>query len=119
MLIPAPLNNNFHVIIQKKSFLAVAICSCTIFILTLYSLYTQVMPILILIDVQYLQKVAFIFEKGLHDQNHSSSGFNHPLKKSCQQNLQLLPTGGVSLPPLNAIWKTLDTFKSLHKVLSK
>ena len=36
-------------------------CSCTIFILISYSLYTQVM--LILIDVQYLQKAVFSFEK--------------------------------------------------------
>ena len=35
------------------------------------------MLILILIDVQYLQKVVFSFEKGLDGQNHSSSGPNH------------------------------------------
>ena len=50
-------------------------CSCTIFILTSYSLYTQVLRhivlctlILILIDVQYLQNVVFSFEKGLNGQ---------------------------------------------------
>ena len=40
------------------------------------------MLILILINVQYLQKVAFSFEKGLNSQNHSSSGFDYPIKKS-------------------------------------
>ena len=40
------------------------------------------MLILILIDVQYSQKVVFSFEKGLNCQNLSSSGFLHPVKKS-------------------------------------
>ena len=35
---------------------------------------------LILIDVQYLQKAVFSFEKGSNHQNHSSSGSNHPVK---------------------------------------
>ena len=35
--------------------------SCTIFVLTSYSLYTQVMLILLLINVQYLQNVVFSF----------------------------------------------------------
>ena len=39
------------------------------------------MLILILIDVQYLQKAVFSFEKGSNGQNHSSSGFHHPVKK--------------------------------------
>ena len=40
------------------------------------------MLILILIDVQYSQKAVFSFEKGLNRQNHCSSGFLHPVKKS-------------------------------------
>ena len=46
------------------------------------------MPILILIDVEYLQKVVSRFEEGSNGQNHSSSGFDHPIKKSLipQQN---------------------------------
>ena len=39
------------------------------------------MLILILVDVQYSQKAAFNFEKGLNWQNHSSSGFLHLVKK--------------------------------------
>ena len=39
------------------------------------------MLILILIKVQYLQKVVFSFEKGSNGQNHSSSGSHHPIKK--------------------------------------
>ena len=41
----------------------------------------QVMLILILIDVKYSQKAGFSFEKGLNDQNHSSSGSYHLVKK--------------------------------------
>ena len=61
-------------------------CSKTLFLavdiemLTLYSLYTQVMLILVLIDIQYLQNVAFSSEKSLNDQNHSSLNFHHPIK---------------------------------------
>ena len=47
--------------------------------LTSYSLNTQVMLILILIDVQYLQNVIFSFEKGLNGQNYSSSGSHHDM----------------------------------------
>ena len=39
--------------------------------LTLHSLNTQVMPILILINAQYLQNVVFSFENGLNGQNYS------------------------------------------------
>ena len=66
-----PLNNNFHVITNKNFTFSCRDCSCIIFILTLYSLYTQVMLILILINVQYSQNAVFSFEKGLNDQNHS------------------------------------------------
>ena len=46
---PPPLNNNFHVISQKIS--SCSHCSCTIYILPSYSLHTQVMLILMLINV--------------------------------------------------------------------
>ena len=39
------------------------------------------MLILILIDVQYLSKVVFSFEKGPNGQDHSSSSSPHPIKK--------------------------------------
>ena len=52
-----------------------------IFIFTSYSLYTQVMLIFILMDVQYLQNVVFTFEKGLNDQTHSLSGSHRMIKK--------------------------------------
>ena len=39
------------------------------------------MLILILIDAQYSQKAVFSFQTGSHRQNHSSSGFLHPVKK--------------------------------------
>ena len=72
------------------SFFAVAIA--TIFVLISYSLGTQVMLILILIDVQCSQTTAFSFEKGSNRQNHSSSGSHHPLKKSPQQSSLLFDT---------------------------
>ena len=62
--------------------------SCTIFVLISYSFDTQVMLILILIDVQHSQNGVFYFEKGLNHQNRSSSGSHHHLKKSPQQNFQ-------------------------------
>ena len=60
------------------------------FILTSYSLYTQVIPILISIDVQYLQNVVFGFEKGSKGQNHSLSDSQHPIKKSLKQPFPFL-----------------------------
>ena len=42
-------------------------CSCTVFILFSYSLYTQVILILVLINVPYLQIVVFTLDKGLND----------------------------------------------------
>ena len=69
------LNNNFHDITQQK------LCSCTIFVLGSYSLYTQILLILILIDVQYLQNVRFSFESGSDSRNHYSSS-HHSIKKS-------------------------------------
>ena len=91
-LIP-PLNNNFHVIKQKNFSFSCSHCSCTIFILTSYSLHTQVMPILILINIQYLQIVVFSCGKGLNGQKHSSSDSRQPIKQSPspQQSLSFLP----------------------------
>ena len=57
-------------------------CSYTVFNLTPHSLYTQVMPIVILLDVEYSRNVVFSFERGLNDQRHSSSDSHHPIKKS-------------------------------------
>ena len=50
------------------------------------------MPILILINVQYLQIAVFSFEKGLNGQKHSSSDSHQPAKQSSspQQNLSFL-----------------------------
>ena len=64
------------------------------------------MLILILIDVQYSQKAALSFEKGLNAQNHSSPGSNYLVKKIHPSKISDLP------PPLNAIWKTLGLMVS-------
>ena len=63
------------------------------------------MLILILIDVQYSQKVVFSFEKGSNCQNHSSSGSLNLVKKSPPPPVKFPiphPT-----PPFTTIWKTL------------
>ena len=108
------LNNNFHVITQKQ--LQFYLQSLLLYhFLTSYSLYKQIMLILILINVQYLQNVFFSFEKGLNGQNHSSSDFYH---------LIFPPTweggGWIFLLFLDAIWTTLmssafQTPKTRHK----
>ena len=63
------------------------------------------MQILTLINVQYLQYIAFSFEK--FDWSNALIFRFQPLdKKSPQQNF-LLPLLR-EIPPLNAIWKTLE-----------
>ena len=66
------------------SFLAVAShWSCTISVLISFSFETQIMLVLILIDVQYSQNAVFSFEKFSKQQNHSSDS-HHLVKKSLQ-----------------------------------
>ena len=88
----------------KTSFLA-AFCihyTCT----NIYSLYTQFMLILILIDVHYLQNIVFNFEKCSNGQNHSSSSSHHHINKIPSSKISYSsPLGGVS-SILNTIWKT-------------
>ena len=71
---------------NKTFIFSCSYCSSTIFIVTSYSLYTQVMLILILIDVQYSQNVVFSFEKGSNGQIHFFSDSHHLIKKSPLQN---------------------------------
>ena len=58
MVSPLPTSQNLCYNAQTL-FLAVVIAPVPFFILTLSSLYTQVKPILILINVQYLQNAVF------------------------------------------------------------
>ena len=57
-------------------------CSCTIFVL-IHSFDTHFMQTWILIDVQYSQNAIFSFEKSSNrqNQNYSSSGSHHVVKK--------------------------------------
>ena len=71
----------------KTSFLAAVIA-----ILPSYLFYTQVMLILILINIHYSQNVVFSFEKGSIDQNHSFSDFHHPIQKSHPGKFSIPPT---------------------------
>ena len=73
-------------------------CSWAIFVLISYSLDTQVMLILVLIDVQYSQKIIFSFEKGMIGQNNSLSGSHHPVKTSPTKFLIPSPARG-NFPP--------------------
>ena len=77
------------------------------FVLIAYSLNTQVMLILILIDVLHSQKAVFNFEKGSNGQNHSSSGSHNPVKKSPNKISKSSPLGQGISPTLIAIWETI------------
>ena len=102
------LNNNFHVITQQKPhFWLQSLLSCAIFILTLYSLSTQVMLIFILIDIQYLQNVVSSFKKGSNVQNGASLGPTTRQKFPRSKISYPLHCGGNFPPPLMAIRKTL------------
>ena len=70
-------------------------------------LSVQVMLILILVDVQYLQNVAFSLEKDSGDQNHSWSDSHQLIKQFPAAKFPMLLHWGKSPLPLNAIWKTL------------
>ena len=80
-----PLNNTFHIKNRWKLHFQLYYFSCTIFILTLLSLYTQLMLILISIDAQFLQNVVFSFEKGSNSQNYCFSDSHHLIKGSCNK----------------------------------
>ena len=69
---------------------------------------TQVMLILILVDVQYSENAVFSFEKGSNCQNHSSLGSHHLVNNLTSKISKFSPpSGGIYPPPLTAIWKTL------------
>ena len=88
------------------------------FILTSYFLYTQVMLILILINVQYLQNVLFSFEKSLNGQIHSPLDSHHQIKKVLSPH-PFPSTGGNSSPlTLNTIWITLNRIKTVAKTMT-
>ena len=93
----------------KTAFLDVVIAPAPFLFKIPYSLDTQFMLILILIDVQYSQKAVFNFEKGWNHQDHYSSGSLHLVKKSPPPfPPKFPPLGGIYYPPhLTAIWKTL------------
>ena len=90
LLLPHQIYNTI-----KTSFLIIA--PVTFLFWTSYSLYTQVLLILILIYVQYLQNVVFSSEKYLNGQSHSKSYFHHSVKNLPQQNLPSFPNGGHTL----------------------
>ena len=73
------------------------------------------MLILILIDVQHLQKAVFSFEKGFNHQNHSS-GFFHLAKNSPPPPSKISNSPSpLSLFGKPAIWKTfLDLLNQMQ-----
>ena len=64
------------------------------------------MPTFILIYVQYVENVAFSFEKGSDGQKHFLSDSHYPTKNP-PTKFPIAPTGEMSLS-LNAISKTLN-----------
>ena len=68
-----PTKSQFNPIKKNKNIFSCSHCSCTTFVLISHSFKTQIMLILILIDVQYSQNAVFSFEKFSNGQNHSSS----------------------------------------------
>ena len=83
-------------------------------------MYTQALLILILLDVQYLQTVAFSFKKGSKGQDHSSSDSHHPIKTSLPNKIFHQSSKGRGDYPHyhNAIWKTLLTNAHTHTLQS-
>ena len=72
----------------------------TIFISTLYWLYTQVMLFLILNNVQ----CCFIFGKGSSSPNHASWNSHHPRKHFLHSKIFSCCHSGEFPPIMNAIW---------------
>ena len=69
----------------KNSIFSCSHCSCSIFVLISYSLNTQVMLILILIDVQYSQKAILRFEKRFASSKPLLLRFPSPSKNNLSQ----------------------------------
>ena len=81
-------------------------------------MYTRVIPILIFINVQYLQNVIFSFEKGSNSQNHSTLGSHQPIKKIPLHKFPIPPSlVGDTSQSLDAIWKTLSRVLKCSKQL--
>ena len=57
------------------------------------------MLILILINVQYLEKAVFSFKIGSTGQKYSSSGYHHPIKKFPAPKFLISPTTTTPPPP--------------------
>ena len=84
-------------------------CSSTTFIL-----YTQVILIKILIDVQYFQNLVFRFKTCLNCQNHSLLDSHHLVKNIFpQENFPFPPT------PTPAIWKIQNFLLGLERKYPK
>ena len=72
----------------KKFIFSYSCCSCIIFILPSYFLYTEVMLFLIYI----MQNVVFSLEKSANVQVHSSSVSHYPIKKFTPARYPIPPT---------------------------
>ena len=76
----------------KTSVFSCRHCSCSIIFLISCSFETQIMLILILVDIQYSENAGLNFKKFSNRQNHSSSGSHHLMKKSPQHCALLFDT---------------------------
>ena len=110
VLPPPPINNNFHVSPIKPSFLAVVIVPVLFSLRTLYSLCT------------HRSCKLFSLKKGSNSQNHSSSDFHHPMKKSHPAQtgfsvpLKCAPKNAF-MPPVSRIDPKLASFPELAPIL--
>ena len=78
------------------------------------------MLILILIDVQSSQKAVFSFEKGSDRQNHSSSGFHHPVKiPPAKFQSPTMGGGGGGLTPTPTPYRYLENPETKKHQLKK
>ena len=83
---------------NKNDIFSCSHCSSTNFVLISCSFETQVMLMLISIDVQYSQNAVFCFEQFSNRQNYSSPGSHHLVKKFPQQCSLLFDTKSGKLP---------------------
>ena len=96
--IPCPPKVNSTQQKNKNDIFSCSHCSSTNFVLISCSFETQVMLILISIDVQYSQNAVFCFEQFSNRQNYSSPCSHHLVKNFPQQCSLLFDTKSGKLP---------------------
>ena len=87
---------------------------CATFILTSYCLFIQVVLILILIDVQYFQKIVLSFVKVSNVRNNSSPNSHYPVKNSLDKIFNFPhPLMLFGKPCITNIWRNCHVRKKI------